>query len=569
MQRRIAEYIFEALMLTLVLGVSLTAEIILDETWTLTVAGQSMQVNPDGSFTIPNISAADEFGPDGPGSRPDFLSDDFLRVTGYSTVDGVTRYVFSEPFRIMQGETYIVEELIFTLTPPPFPESIRVTTDIPTLTSIGETTQARVEGTLIDGSVIDLTPQTAWTTYHTSNPDIASINVNGVVTAVDRGRVFITATNEGAAAVTQVDVSPGDPLTTVTGIILDGNGLPAAGVTVTLIGLGGTAVTDAIGIFTIPGVSTAEPIRGVIARRDGDDPLFGMASQLDTVAGGFTDAGLITVNSCVELGIDCVDTDNDCLPDVLETAMGLNPQLPDSDDDGIPDGEEDSDGDGLINCPEVIQGTDPSKSDSDGDDLDDSDELFIHGTDPTMADTDLDSIPDGQELILGTDPVDDDTDNDTWNDESEVTAGSDPLDVNSRPSLLVSANPVTRISISGFKMTDGVFNAFVIASPVTKIGLPGVSLDSATGLGLTVGRPNVTVGASGVDRDAVVKVGITIGNPNVRIGLSGQDPLSPTEFGTTIAQPPVRVGTTGVDSSGTFNFNTFIASPPVSVEQSQ
>ena len=52
MQRRIAEYIFEALMLTLVLGVSLTAEIILDETWTLTVAGQSMQVNPPSSSMI-------------------------------------------------------------------------------------------------------------------------------------------------------------------------------------------------------------------------------------------------------------------------------------------------------------------------------------------------------------------------------------------------------------------------------------------------------------------------------------------------------------------------------------
>ncbi len=41
---------------------------VLDETWTVTVNGQSVQVNPDGSFTIPNVSAADQFGPGGPGA---------------------------------------------------------------------------------------------------------------------------------------------------------------------------------------------------------------------------------------------------------------------------------------------------------------------------------------------------------------------------------------------------------------------------------------------------------------------------------------------------------------------
>src|SRR5258706_15352058 len=66
----------------------------LNDSWTTTVNGQTIQVNPDGSFRIPNISAPDQFGPEGPGSRPDFLSDDFVRLTGSSTKDGVTRYVF-------------------------------------------------------------------------------------------------------------------------------------------------------------------------------------------------------------------------------------------------------------------------------------------------------------------------------------------------------------------------------------------------------------------------------------------------------------------------------------------
>ncbi len=82
----------------------------LDETWTVTVNGQSVQVNPDGSFRIPNISSADLFGPGGPGTAPDFLSDDFVRLFGVSTV-GTTRYAFSEPFQIRRGVTFRVGEI--------------------------------------------------------------------------------------------------------------------------------------------------------------------------------------------------------------------------------------------------------------------------------------------------------------------------------------------------------------------------------------------------------------------------------------------------------------------------
>ena len=66
-----------------------TAMAQLDETWTVSVNGQTVQVNSDGSFRIPNIPAPDQFGVSGPGSPPDFLSDDFLRVVGVSTAGGV------------------------------------------------------------------------------------------------------------------------------------------------------------------------------------------------------------------------------------------------------------------------------------------------------------------------------------------------------------------------------------------------------------------------------------------------------------------------------------------------
>src|SRR5439155_7357534 len=126
----------------------------LDETWTLTIAGQTVQANPDGSFRIPNVTAPDLFGAAGPGSRPDFLSDDPVRLTGFSTKNGVTHYVFSEPFRIRSGEVFSFsdEDLTFTDTPPLFPESILAVPDAPTLTALGQTTQMRVTATLHGGA---------------------------------------------------------------------------------------------------------------------------------------------------------------------------------------------------------------------------------------------------------------------------------------------------------------------------------------------------------------------------------------------------------------------------------
>jgi hypothetical protein len=513
------------------------AQITLDETWTLSVAGQTVQVNPDGSFVISNIAAPDQFGPGGPGTRPDFLSDDFLRLIGFSTVDGVTRYVFSEPFQIQQGEPFVITELTFTLTPPPFPESIRVVPEIPTLTEIGETTQLTVTGTLIDGSQMDLTPRTSWTTYRTSNPDIATVDPDGLVTAVNEGMVFLAAMNEAATSVAQVDISLGDSLTTVTGYVLDENGQPAVGITVTLIGVAGSAVTDAEGRFSISGVATSFGIPGAIARTTGADPVFGLANSPTIVAGGFTDAGIITVASCVDLGIDCTDTDNDCLPDSVEIALGLNPIIPDTDGDGVFDGEEDSDGDGFTNCAEVIQRTDPGNPDSDGDTLTDGEEILALGTDPTRRDTDGDGLNDDAEIALLTNPLAPDTDLDSWNDESEVTGESDPLDANSTPRLFVVSEPSTSMSLPTFAGIAGLAVNITVASPHVAIGLPEFDSENAFGVGTTVSSPPLSIGLPKFDDQSGLGAGTTVSIPPVSIGLPKFDGASGLGAGTTIAQP--------------------------------
>src|SRR5215207_3370239 len=96
--------------------------------------------------------------------------------------------------------------------------------------------------------------------------------------------------------------------------------------------------------------------------------------------------------------------------------------------------EADSDGDGLTDELETALGTDPLLLDSDADGVSDSDEIDFYGTDALDPDTDDDELDDAEELLTyGTNPLLDDTDGDDVSDGEEVATGSDPLDAASVP----------------------------------------------------------------------------------------------------------------------------------------
>ncbi|MEZ4744222.1 MAG: hypothetical protein R3B45_17515 [Bdellovibrionota bacterium] len=59
-----------------------------------------------------------------------------------------------------------------------------------------------------------------------------------------------------------------------------------------------------------------------------------------------------------------IDSDQDGLSDLEEIDLGSDPNNPDSDGDGVVDGDEDSDGDGLSNAAEVALGYDPFQTTS-------------------------------------------------------------------------------------------------------------------------------------------------------------------------------------------------------------
>lgn len=88
-------------------------------------------------------------------------------------------------------------------------------------------------------------------------------------------------------------------------------------------------------------------------------------------------------------------------------------------------GRGDRDHDGLSNCAErKILGTDPADFDSDNDGVPDGDEV-AEGTDPSDADSDDDGLDDGEENDAGTDPADADSDDDGTPDGNDADPGDE------------------------------------------------------------------------------------------------------------------------------------------------
>lgn len=152
------------------------------------------------------------------------------------------------------------------------------------------------------------------------------------------------------------------------------------------------------------------------------------------------------------------DHDADGVVDVVELMMGASPLLadsdfdgltdqfeitklagwtwpanPDSDEDGVGDGQEDLDGDGLTNLQEQDLGTSPTNPDTDGDGASDGAEVAA-GTNPLVFDLPVQPPvpPDPGLPPVVTQPTDVDTDGDGIIDERETAeVGTDPNDADS------------------------------------------------------------------------------------------------------------------------------------------
>ena len=145
------------------------------------------------------------------------------------------------------------------------------------------------------------------------------------------------------------------------------------------------------------------------------------------------------------------DRDGDGVPDELEVAIGLDPDDPDTDDDGIDDGAEIAGGDPTAYDPGVD--TNPLDADTDDDGISDGDELEGTGpsgdTDPLDCDSDDDKLCDGTESGV-TEPVPDGrseggvpyegTDTGTWQPDLDPETTTDPLDDDTDDDGIIDGN---------------------------------------------------------------------------------------------------------------------------------
>ncbi|MCA9537557.1 MAG: Ig-like domain-containing protein, partial [Myxococcales bacterium] len=295
----------------LVLGASPAFAEKLDQRCTATMLNRTAPVNSFGGFAIPNVPA--ERG--------------IYRVRVSCERNG----------RLVRGQSQILDLVPNAETPVgpiefgryvPVPQTLKLyaQNDKVVLQRADETVQLFLWAIYGDGRVTTLDGRLHGTVYISSNPAIATVDEDGLVTAVARGPVNIIAVNEGIAATIDLMIDlPQDR---------DGDGLPDD-----------------------------------YERRNGlnmNDPT---DAAIDLDGDGLSNLDEYRNNSLPRTA----DTDGDGINDGEEVARGLRPDRADTDRDGLIDGDEDR------------YGTNPLIADTDGDGLTDGDEVRL-GFRPTEVD---------------------------------------------------------------------------------------------------------------------------------------------------------------------------------------
>lgn len=244
---------------------------------TVSVLNRTVTANPDGTWILPNVPA--NFGP--------------VRARVTCIVDGQTISGETDPFTVPANGVVNIPQVHFGQTTP-IPRALTIGAPTGPLTQAGETRQLVVTALYPDGSMSDVTPANAGTTYTVSNAAIATISGDGLLQAVSSGTVIVQATQEGASGMRAFQVA-------LAGTDSDGDGIP----------------DDAelqLGM---------NPNNPVDAQEDFDrDNLTNLQEyQLGT-------------------NLRAADSDGDGLKDGDEVSRGTGPLIRDSDGDGISDGLE-------------------------------------------------------------------------------------------------------------------------------------------------------------------------------------------------------------------------------------
>jgi len=174
----------------------------LDENCTVSILNRSAQVDSDGGWEVLNV--------------PSNMGPVRARVTCFQ--NGVTRIGMSDYLTIPSGGLTIEGVGVTLQDVTPVPVSLQLTATQTTLPNAGATAQLTATAVFSDGSTRNVSSLATGTSFVSSNPSVASVDGNGLVTAVSSGNVIITASNEGALALLRVMVN--------SVLDTDGDGIP-------------------------------------------------------------------------------------------------------------------------------------------------------------------------------------------------------------------------------------------------------------------------------------------------------------------------------------------------------
>ncbi len=258
-----------------------------NENCVVSVLNRTVQVKSDGTWVLPNIPANQ-----GP-----------VRARATCVESGVTRAGQSDFFTIpTDGSVNVPNIVLGPVTP--IPTEVTVSAANTKMTSAGQTLQLTVTGRYADGTSKNLTGATG-TQFLSSNPTLATVSTNGLITARQSGTVLIQANNEGTQGLLQIMVALSRD-TDGDGIVDDAE-LAA--------GLDPNNPADGLDDIDRDGLNNRDELaRGTGLRNadtDGDSILDGE----EAVAGrdGFITNPLLA------------DTDGDFVPDNVEIASTSNP----------------------------------------------------------------------------------------------------------------------------------------------------------------------------------------------------------------------------------------------------
>lgn len=264
----------------------------LDETCTVSILNRTARVRPDGTWRIDNVPA-------GLGK---------VRARATCVRDGVTVSGQSGFFEITANTINGFDAGIVLGSVDPAPESLSLSSPVPELSSDRRTVQLTVIARYSDGRTADVSAASAGTTYTVSNPAVATVTPDGLLTVARSGTVVVSAMNDGALAVLQLRavLSPDS----------DGDGIPDD--REVREGLDPSDPLDALADLDSDGLSNRREVEMDTGLREPDSDGDGLrdGEEVDPVPG-------LPATSPV-----LADTDGDQVRDGLELRKGTDPTDP-------------------------------------------------------------------------------------------------------------------------------------------------------------------------------------------------------------------------------------------------